>query len=84
MDNTDQGMKVTVKEEASGTVVVDGTTEDYDERRVHLDSVELSSSKVYIIKYVFYSKNVGMKSFEDKSVSAGHMGAIACSKPFVI
>ena len=84
MDNADQGMKVTVTEEGTGRVVVDGSTEDYDERRVHLDSVDLSSSMDYTIKYEFYEKNVGLRSFEDKTISAGHMGASACSKPFVI
>jgi len=84
MDSTDQGMKVSVIEEQSGQTIVDGSTEDYDERKVHLDSLRLQSSKSYVIKYEFYEKNVGLKSFEERLISAGHMGAIACSKPFVI
>lgn len=39
MDSSDQGMRVKLAEEATGTVVVDASTEDYDERSVHLDSV---------------------------------------------
>jgi len=80
-------MKVTVLEENNGNegqVVVDASTEDTDERGVHLDSIELSSNKTYIIKYQFFEKNVGLSSFEDKTISAAHMGASACSKPFVV
>ena len=84
MDNTQQGMRVSVLEEQSGRVIVDGSTEDKDERHVHLDSLDLSSSKSYSIKYEFFEKNVGLRSFEDKTISAGHMGASACSKPFVV
>jgi len=84
MDQVDQSMKVSVIEEKSGQVVLDGTTEDHDERSVHLDSVELSSSLAYIIKYEFFEKNVGLKSFEDKLVSGAHMGASSCSKPFIV
>ena len=51
---------------------------------MHLDSLDLRSDKSYTIKYEFFEKNVGLKSFEDRLISAGHMGAIACSKPFVI
>jgi len=76
-------MKVSVLEE-NGQVVVDASTEDNDERGVHLDSIELSSNKSYLIKYEFFEKNVGLSSFEEKSVSAAHMGASACSKPFVV
>jgi len=77
-------MRVSIVDELTGSVVVDGSTEDYDERSVHLDSVEMSSSKAYIIKYEFFEKNLGLRSFEDKTISAGHMGASACSKPFVV
>ena len=77
-------MKVSVIDEKSGQTVIDGSTEEYDERKVHLDSLDLQSSRSYIIKYEFFEKNVGLKSFEDRLISAGHMGAIACSKPFVI
>lgn len=84
MDTTAQGMKVSVVEEASGKIIVDGSTEDSDERNVHLDSIDISSSKSYIIKYEFYEKNIGMRSYEDKSISAAHMGAASCSKPFVV
>jgi hypothetical protein len=33
------------------TVIVDASTEDHDERSVHLDSVDLSSKKTYLIQY---------------------------------
>ena len=65
MDDTSQSMRVSVIEEQSGRVVVDGSTEDKDERSVHLDTIELSSSKAYIIKYEFFEKNVGIRSYED-------------------
>ena len=84
MDSEQQGMRVSVTEEGSGIVVVDGSTEDNDERSVHLDSIEISSSKAYVIKYEFFQKNIGMKSFEDKTISSGHLGASGCTKPFVI
>ena len=77
-------MKVTVTEEHGGQVIVDASTEDNDERGVHLDSIELSSNKSYIIKYQFFEKNVGLSSFEEDTVSAAHMGATACSRPFVV
>jgi len=84
MDDTSQSMRVSIREEATGRVVVDGSTEDSDERSVHLDTIELSSSKAYIIKYEFFEKNVGIRSYEDKTVSGAHMGASSCSKPFVV
>ena len=84
MDDTSQSMRVSIREEGGGRVVVDGSTEDSDERSVHLDSIELSSSKIYIIKYEFFEKNVGIRSYEDRTVSAAHMGASSCSKPFVV
>ena len=77
-------MRVSVTEEATGIVVVDGSTEDNDERSVHLDSIDISSAKSYIIKYEFFQKNVGMRSFEDKTISSGHLGASGCTKPFVV
>lgn len=45
---------MSVIEEESKRVIVDGSTEDADERSVHLDSIELSSSRSYIIKYEFF------------------------------
>lgn len=36
-------MTVKLIEEESGKVIVDGSTEDYDERSVHLDSIDVSS-----------------------------------------
>jgi len=84
MDNTAQGMKVSVVEESSGKIIVDGSTEDSDERNVHLDTIDISSSKTYLIRYQFYEKNIGLKSYEDKTISAAHMGAASCSKPFVV
>jgi hypothetical protein len=84
MDYTDQSMRVSVVEEHGGRVVVDGSTEDRDERNVHLDSVELSSSRSYIIKYEFFEKNVARAGSEDKTISGAHMVATACSKPFVV
>jgi hypothetical protein len=84
MDEVSQSMRVSVSEEGTGRVVIDGSTEDGDERSVHLDAIELSSSKVYTIKYEFFEKNVGIRSYEDKTVSGAHMGATSCSKPFVV
>jgi tRNA isopentenyl-2-thiomethyl-A-37 hydroxylase MiaE len=83
MDNTDQAMRVKLIDEETGNVVVDGSTEDHDERNVHLDSIDVSSRKTYQVVYEFYEKNVGIRSFEDKTISGGHMGAMSCSKPFV-
>jgi len=77
-------MKVSILDELDQNVIVDGSTDDHDERRVHLDSIELSSSRAYMIKYEFFEKNIGIRSFEDKIISGGHMGASSCSKPFVI
>lgn len=77
-------MRVSVLEESSGTIVIDGSTDDNDERSVHLDSINLSSTKTYLIKYEFFEKNIGATSFTDKVISGGHMGATGCSKPFVI
>jgi hypothetical protein len=65
-------------------VIVDGTSEDNDERSIHLDSIELSTSRVYIIKYEFFEKTLAIKHFEDLTVSGGHMGASSCTKPFVV
>jgi len=71
-------------EAESGRTVVDGTTEDKDERSVHLDTIEISSTKAYIIKYEFFEKYVGQASYEDRTISGAHLGASGCSKPFVV
>jgi hypothetical protein len=63
MDYTDQGMRVSVIEEKSGNLIVDGSSEEMDERNVHLNSISLSSDKSYIIKYEFFEKNVAHGSF---------------------
>ena len=60
MDYVSQSMKVSVIEEATGKVIIDGDTEDDDERIVHLDSLDISSTKSYVIKYEFFEKNVGL------------------------
>ena len=57
-------MKVTVSEEESGRVIVEGSSADHDERNVHLDAVDLTSSKVLLIKYEFYEKNEGLGNLE--------------------
>jgi hypothetical protein len=54
MDQTQQGMRVSITDEGNGQVVVDGSTEDHDERQVHLDSIAISSSRSYLIKYEFF------------------------------
>jgi hypothetical protein len=84
MDFTEQGMRVSVIEEKSGKVIIDGSSNNNDERRVHLDSIEISSDKAYLIKYEFFEKNVAHGGFQDKIVSGGHMGTYTCSKPFVV
>jgi len=47
-------MRVSVLEEQGEKVVIDGSTEDHDERSIHLDSVDLDPTKVYLIKYEFF------------------------------
>jgi hypothetical protein len=84
IDYTSQVMRVSVIEEETGRVVVEANSADHDERSIHLDAVELRSSKVYQIKYEFFEKNQGLGNFEDTAVSSGHMGANACSKPHVV
>ena len=56
-------MRVSVIEELSGKVIIDGSSNINDERRVHLDSIEISSDKAYIIKYEFFEKNVAHGGF---------------------
>ena len=84
MDQSSQTMKVTIVEEESGKIIVEGDSADHDERSVHLDAVDLRSSKVILIQYEFYEKNEGLGNLEDTAVSSGHMGATACSKPHVV
>lgn len=84
MDSVDQGMRVTLTEVETGRVIVDGSAEDHDERSVHLDALEVSSSRTYRVKYEFWEKNLGVRSYEDKTISGGHLGSTACSKPFVV
>ena len=64
MDHASETMRVSVVEESSGKVIVEGNSADHDERNVHLDSVDLHSSKVYAIKYEFFEKNEGLGSLE--------------------
>lgn len=71
-------------EQGSNRVVVEESTENNDERTLHLDSVELSSEKSYVIKYEFFEKSVQLEHASDVLISGGHMGAMACSQPFVI
>jgi hypothetical protein len=56
-------MRVSVIEEITGKVIIDGSSNINDERRVHLDSIEISSDKAYIIKYEFFEKNVAHGGF---------------------
>jgi hypothetical protein len=76
-------MRVTLLEEEGGRVLADGSTEDHDERSVHLDSISLTPSQVYVLKYEFFQKNSGIGQ-EEMSISSAHMGASACSRPFVV
>jgi len=84
MDESDQGMRVSVIEEDGNRVIVDGSTDDADERNVHLDSIEISSSKSYIIKYEFFAKSAVKGTHLTKTIPGSHMGAVSCSKPFVV
>ena len=84
VDYVTQSMKVTLLEEESGRVVVDGASVFDDARSVHLDSLEISSSKSYSIKYEFFEKNDGVLDLQDKTISAAHIGATACNRPFVV
>ena len=61
MDSADQGMRVSIIEltsgdrnPANGKIIIDGSSEDMDQRNVHLDTVELSSEKTYLFKYEFF------------------------------
>jgi hypothetical protein len=78
MDSLDQGMKISVREEDTGRVIVEGSSEDDDERTVYLDSTELSSEKAYVLQYEFFEKSVTLEHEDDILVSGGHMGAMAC------
>lgn len=84
MDTIDQGMKISVLEEATGRVVVEGSSEMDDERTVILDSTELSSQKAYVLQYQFFAKGVLMDHEDDVLVSGGHMGAMSCTQPFIV
>lgn len=65
MDSVSQSMRVSVIEEDGGKIIIDGSTEAKDERNVHLDSVEISSGKVYIIRYEFFEKFYGRSGYEE-------------------
>lgn len=84
MDESDQGMRVSVIQEDGNRTIVDGSTDDADERNVHLDSVELSSTHSYIIKYEFFAKSAVKGTHHTKTIPGSHMGAVSCSKPFVV
>lgn len=84
MDESDQAMRVSVIEEETKRVVVDGSTEDADERNVHLDSIHISSKLTYIIKYEFFEKSPVMGSTHHKTIAGSHMGSVSCTKPFVV
>jgi hypothetical protein len=84
MDESDQGMRVSIIEEESKRVVIDASTEDVDERNVHLDSIHISSKLSYIIKYEFFEKSPVKGSIVQKSIAGSHMGSVSCSKPFVV
>lgn len=77
-------MRVSVIEEESKRVIVDGSTEDADERNIHLDSIHLSSKHTYIIQYEFFEKSPVRGSFVKRTIAGSHMGSIGCSKPFVV
>lgn len=84
MDDSDEGMRVSVIEEESKRVVVDGSTEESDERNVHLDSIHISSKLSYIIQYEFFEKSPVKGSIVHRTIPGSHMGSVGCSKPFVI
>ena len=77
-------MRVSIIEEETKRVVVDGSTEDADERSVHLDSIHISSKLTYIIKYEFFEKSPVMGSTHHKTIAGSHMGSVSCTKPFVV
>lgn len=83
MDQTQQSMRVTLLEEDTGRVLAEGSTEDHDERSVHLDSISLNPSHAYTLKYEFYIKNSAADD-DEQSISSAHMGASSCSRPFVV
>lgn len=83
MDHTQQSMRVTLMEEEGGRVLADGSTEDHDERSVHLDSISLTPAQAYVLKYEFFQKNSAVGE-EAEGISSAHMGASACSRPFVV
>jgi hypothetical protein len=76
-------MRVSVIEEESKRVVVDASTEENDERNVHLDSIHISSKHTYIIKYEFFEKSPVRGTIVHRTIAGSHMGSVACSKPFV-
>lgn len=76
-------MRVTLLEEDGGKVLIDGSSEDHDERSVQLDSISLTPTQAYVLKYEFFQKNSGT-GVEERSISSAHMGATACSRPFVV
>lgn len=84
MDSMDQGMKISVLEEDTGRVIISGSSEANDERTVHLDSLDLSSEKAYVFQYEFFEKSVTLEHEDDILVSGGHMGAMACTQPFIV
>jgi len=77
-------MRVSVIEEESKRVVVDGSTEDSDERNVHLDSIHISSKHTYVIQYEFFEKSPVRGTFVHRAIAGSHMGSVSCSKPFVV
>lgn len=77
-------MRVSVIEDESKRVVVDASTEDVDERNVHLDSIHISSKHVYTIQYEFFEKSPVKGNIVERTIAGSHMGSVGCSKPFVV
>lgn len=84
MDTIDQAMVVEIIEEGTNRVIAKGSTVEFDERALRLDSTEMSSDKSYLFRYRFYEKSVIFKDDRNVLISGGHMGAVECNQPFIV
>ena len=55
-EDVQQGMRVTLLEKEKGSILVDGTSLDFNDGTVKLDHTFLEDNKTYILKYEFFDK----------------------------
>ena len=79
-------MRVTILEEHSGSIIIDGTTLDFgDQGYVSLDTDELKDNTDYVLRYDLYDTQLHSASASDDEAAFAQrsMTNVRCKHPFI-